>query len=157
MEVWCAGLTVRCRRADLGTRGAIAAPIARARTVHHGRHDSVTTAPCGTPRRRSKYAVGSQITPSSALVDAKTRCAARLKANKRGAVAYSPKKKIQAACVVPRCATVTGNAASMKITGRNVSIWLNGMWMPKACAAKECRESDTKNIGARHSTIAPEP
>src|SRR5207237_1370694 len=78
--------------------------------------------------RRSRYATGNHTTPSTARVKANTRCAARLNASSRDVGAYWLKKKIHAAWVVPRCATVTGSAATMKITGRNVSIWPNGMW-----------------------------
>ena len=53
----------------------------------------------------------------------------------REAPSRGQRSRIHAACVVPRCATVTGSAASMKITGRNVSIWANGIRMPNACAA----------------------
>src|SRR5262245_29255135 len=45
----------------------------------------------------SRYARGSQITPSRARVEAKTRWAARLKASSRGAGAYRLKKNIHAA------------------------------------------------------------
>ena len=94
--------------------------------------DNVESAARGT---RLTYATGNHATPRRARVSANTRWAARLNASSCGAAAYGLKKKIHAACVLPRRATVIGSAAIMKITGRNVSICINGMWMPNAWAA----------------------
>jgi hypothetical protein len=85
-------------------------------------------------------------------VSEKAKWAARLKARSCDPAAYSRKKKIQAACVVPRWATVMGSAASMNTIGRKAIIRPKGIFIPKVFTARKWMNSDTRNIGARNKT-----
>src|SRR5205085_2419132 len=81
-------------RSPFASRGSASTSLHPVAVLDEGSVDSALAG------NRSTYATGSQTTPSTARVNANTRCAARLNASSRGVGAYWLKKKIHAACVL---------------------------------------------------------